>query len=65
MLPGDRAQLNAHLTLQLLGVWAKPRCVESELGWVCVAPLAGGYVVLRCSGAHAEVCTGQVVRRKA
>ncbi len=66
MWPADRATYNATITLHAIGVWGVvPRCTEAFDGagdYVCVARTPDAYVVLRCSGARAEVCNGRVVR---
>lgn len=65
MLPVERAQLNAAWSLNAAGVYgAKPSCVTSEDGYVCVARLPDGYAVLRCTGDRREECSVRMFRKR-
>jgi len=63
MLPIERAETNARLTLHLTGHYgAKLGCYAGDDGYLCTAKLEHGYATLRCSGSKADVCTMQVVK---
>lgn len=64
MLFAERAAHNAATTAQLLGLWGKPRCVESADAWTCVVEGDDRYAVLWCVGDRRAYCSGRVYAKR-